>query len=145
MFDFLISKEKLQTNSIRQVPIEEFEIIGIGQINPYCKNSYDNEMFLTLVNFAGDCSRYDEKEGLVLSDYFILKKCPSCHKTQLIPVKIYLKYYQNKKTNLVFAYCNSCSASFEAYVKSSDVWIKQARKIKTKDLVNKSWVEYTLD
>ena len=38
----------------KEVPIEEFEIIGVGQINPYCNLQYENEIFIT--DFAIDLS-----------------------------------------------------------------------------------------
>ena len=52
MLDFLLPKSKIQAFNLREVPIEHFEVIGIGQINPYCNIQYDNEIFLTVVNFA---------------------------------------------------------------------------------------------
>ena len=76
MLNFLIPKTKLQAWSAKELPIELFEIIGIAQINPYCKTQLDNQVFFTLVNFSNDNKNYDEREGLVLSKYFTLKKCP---------------------------------------------------------------------
>ena len=88
MLDFLTSKTKVKAWNIRELPIETFEVIGIGQINPYCNSQYDNEIFVTVVNFANDSKNYDEREGLVLAKHFTVKKCPKCKKLELIPTKI---------------------------------------------------------
>ena len=140
MFDFLIPKNKLQAYAVNEVPIEEFEIIGISQINPYCRTRYENEKFLTVVDFLYNSKNYDEKEGLVLSKYFILKRCPACKKLELTPVKMRINLYPDylrheeevawdaysevpSKTNtpsVVMAYCNACSACFEVRIKTKD-------------------------
>jgi len=164
MLDFLIPKNKVQTYLVEQVPIENFEIIGIGQINPYCNIKYDDEVFVTVVNFANDSKNYDEKEGLVISSFFAVRKCPKCKKNTLIPVKIrinfditYLKHeeeiaydafeehpsYRHFPTT-VNAYCNGCNSCFEFRIKNKDLWIKQAKKIKEKDLITRSWEEYNI-
>ena len=75
MLNFLTPKNKLQAWAIREVAIETFEVIGIGQINPYCTSQYENEIFITVVNFANDAKNYDEREGLILTKYFTVKKC----------------------------------------------------------------------
>ena len=73
MFDFFTPKTKVRYFALREVPIEDFEVIGISQINPYCNKTYDNEIFLTVVNFANTSRRFDEKEGLILSEYFTVR------------------------------------------------------------------------
>ena len=88
MLDFLISKSKVQAYEIKQVPIELFEIIGVGQVNPYCNSQYDSELFLTVVNIANETRNYDEKEGLVLTSKFTTRKCPKCKRVELIPIKM---------------------------------------------------------
>ena len=70
MLDFLTPKTKVQAYTVNEIPIEHFEVIGIGQINPYCQTQYDNEIFVTVVNLANDSKNYDEKEGLILTKYF---------------------------------------------------------------------------
>ena len=165
MFDFLTPKNKLQAWAIRDVAIENFEIIGIGQINPYCNSQYENEIFVTLVNFANDEKNYDEREGLLLTKYFTVKKCPRCKKNELVPVKlkinldeIYLRHEEEIAydafeehpsrrhfPSIAAAFCNNCSTCFEVRIKTKDCWVKEARKIKSKDLLTKSWVEYILD
>lgn len=165
MLDFLIPKSKVQAYGIREVSIETFEIIGIGQINPYCNNEYDNEIFITVVNFANDSKNYDEKEGLILTKYFTLRKCPKCKKVELVPTKIkinldstYIKHEEEIAydafeehpsrrhfPSTVEAYCNHCSTCFEMRIKSKDTWVKEAKKIKERDLVTFSWEEYCLD
>lgn len=165
MFDFLISKNKLQAWALQEVPIETFEVIGVGQINPYCKTQYDNEIFITVVSFANDARNYDEREGLVLTKFFTVKKCPRCKKMELIPTKIkinldstYIKYeeeiafdaYEEHPSrrhfpSTVMAYCNNCSTCFEARIKSKDSWAKEAKKIKERELLNGAWEEYCFD
>ncbi|MBQ4647266.1 MAG: hypothetical protein IJB79_07950 [Candidatus Gastranaerophilales bacterium] len=165
MLDFLIPKSKLQSWSIREIPIEMMEIIGIGQINPYYDGKYDNEIFVTVVNFANESRNYDEKEGLILTKYFTIKKCPKCKKTELIPVKIKINmdnvYIVNEEEiafdayeehpsrrhfpSTVQAFCNECSACFEIRIKLKDCWVKEAKKIKEKDLITRHWEEYCID
>lgn len=165
MLDFMTPKTKLQAYTINEVPIEGFEVIGIGQINPYCINRYDNEIFITVVNFANESRSYDEKEGLVLTKYFTLKRCPKCKRTELIPVKIKINFdsvYRAHEEEIAFdafeeypsrrhqpsiadAFCNHCSTCFEMRIKSKDCWVKEAKKIKEKDLITGVWEEYCID
>ena len=165
MLNFLTPKNKLQIWAIREVPIETFEVIGIGQINPYCNAQYENEIFLTVVNFANGSKNYDEREGLILTKYFTVKKCPKCKKTELIPIKIKINldetYIRHEEEiaydafeehpsrrhlpSMVEAFCNHCSTCFEARIKSKDCWVKEAKKIKERDLIVGSWEEYCLD
>ena len=164
MFGFLIPKTKLQYHTYKEVPIGELEIIGISQINPYCRKKYDNEKFITVVDILNSSKKCDEKEGLILSDYFVLKRCPKCKKVELVPTKIkinlyreYLKYEEDvawdaysehpSRTNTpseVEAYCNACHACFEFRIKSQDYWVKQAKKLKEDDLIY-SWEEYKVE
>ena len=161
MFGFLIPKNKLQYHTLNEIPIEELEIIGITQINPYCRKKYENEKFITVVDILNDSKKYDEKEGIVLSDYFVIKKCPKCRKAELVPVKIrinlYREYLKNEEEiawdayeehpsrintpSEVHAYCNSCNSCFEIRIKSKDYWVKQAKKIKNDNLIT-PWEEY---
>ncbi|MBE7708720.1 MAG: hypothetical protein E7Z88_08465 [Cyanobacteria bacterium SIG27] len=165
MFDFLTPKNKLQAWAIRDVAIESFEIIGIGQINPYCESQYENEIFLTVVNFANDARNYDEREGLILTKYFTVKKCPKCKKIELIPIKLkinldetYLRHEEEIAydafeehpsrrhfSSIAAAFCNHCSTCFEVRIKTKDCWVKEAKKIKERDLINSSWEEYCLE
>ena len=165
MLDFLIPKTKVQVYTIKEVPIEDFEVIGIGQINPYCKLRYEDEIFVTVVNFANDSRNYDEKEGLIVSKYFSVRRCPRCKKVELIPVKMKINldatYLRNEEEiaydayeehpsrrhfpTYVDAYCNSCNSCFEIRIKSKDLWIKEAKKIKDKDLITHSWYEYNVN
>ena len=164
MFGFLIPKTKLQYYNYKEIPIEELEIIGIAQINPYCKSKYDNEKFITVVDILNSAKKCDEKEGLVLSDYFVLKRCPKCKKVELVPTKIrinlYREYLRNEeevawdayseypsKTNtpsVVEAYCNACNTCFEIRIKSKDYWVKQTKKIKEENLIT-PWEEYKVE
>lgn len=161
MLDFLIPKTKLQTYGIREVPIEMFDVLGIGQINPYCKNEFENEVFVTVVSFAYDFKKFDEREGLILTNYFTVKKCPKCRKIELIPTKIRINLdpiYKAHEEEIAFdafeehpskrhfpsiieAYCNNCSTCFEMKIKSKDAWVKEAKRIKEKDLIT-PWQEY---
>ena len=43
---------------------------------------------LELIDLLIDDKNYDEREGLVLSKYFTVKKCPKCKKIELIPTKL---------------------------------------------------------
>ncbi|MBR2068694.1 MAG: hypothetical protein IJ877_02920 [Candidatus Gastranaerophilales bacterium] len=164
MFDFFIPKSKIQSYKIVQIPIAEVEMIGIAQINPYCNKRYENEVFVTVVNILNDSKHYDERESIVLSKYFMLKKCPKCKKTELIPLKIRANFYPNylrneeevawdaydefpSKTNTpstIEAYCNSCNSCFEIRIKTKDSWIKQLKKLKDKDLIT-PWEEYKVE
>ena len=165
MLDFILPKTKVQVYRIREIPIEHFEIIGIGQINPYCRMQYDNELFVTVVNFANDSRNYDEKEGLIISDYFTVRRCPKCKKIELIPIKMKINlddtYLKNEEEvafdayeehpsrryfpTIVDAYCNSCNSCFEIRIKNKDIWIKEAKKIKEKELITRSWQAYNVD
>ena len=165
MLNFLTPKNKLQAWATREIPIELFEVIGVGQINPYCNSQYDNEIFLTVVNFANDTNKYDEREGLILSRCFTVKKCPRCKKNELVPTKLkinldqtYMKYEEEiafdafeehpsrrHLPSVAEAFCNNCSTCFEIRIKMKDCWIKEAKKIKEKDLVTGCWQEYCLD
>ena len=162
MFDFFTPKTKVRYFALREVPIEDFEVIGISQINPYYNKTYDNEIFLTVVNFANTSRRFDEKEGLILSEYFTLRRCFVCKKLELLPVKIKINmsksYLENDEiplydTNydlkhnfpsIVNAYCNNCNSCFEIHIKHKDLWVKEAKKIKETDLITSSWEEYRL-
>jgi len=165
MLDFLLPKTKIQAYGIREIPIEQFEVLGIGQINPYCNNQYDNEIFITVVNFANETRNYDEKEGLILTKFFTVRRCPKCKKTELILTRIkinmdstYLAHeeeiafdaYEENPSRRHFAsiseaYCNHCSSCFEIKIKSKDVWVKEAKKIKNKNLITGCWEEYCID
>ena len=52
MFDFLTPRTKVKAWTLKEVPIEKFEIVGIGQINPYCDMQYENKIIVTVLNFA---------------------------------------------------------------------------------------------
>ena len=165
MLNFLTPKTKLQSWATRELPIELFEVIGIGQINPYCKNQFDNEIFITVVNFSNDDKNYDEREGLILSKYFTVKKCPKCKKIELIPTKLkinmdstYIKHEEEiafdafeehpsrrHLPSLAQAFCNHCSSCFEMRIKLKDCWVKEAKKIREKDLITSSWEEYCIN
>ena len=165
MLNFLLPKSKVQTYDIQEIPIEHFEVLGIGQINPYCNLQYDNEIFITALSFANDSKNYDEREGLVLTKKFTVKKCPKCKKVELIPTKIKINLdstYMCHEEEIAFdafeehpsrrhapsvieAYCNHCSSCFELRIKSKDSWVKEAKKIKERDLITGSWEEYCLD
>ena len=91
--------------------------------------------------------------------------CPRCKKPQLIPVKLrinrdktYLKHeeeiafdaYEEHPSRRHFpsianAYCNNCSSCFQIKIKSNDTWIKEALRIKNKDILTSVWDEYYLD
>ena len=165
MFNFLVPKSKLRAYDVIEVPIETFEIVGIGQINPYCDKKYENEIFATVVNVAFDSNKYEEREAIVLTEYFAVKRCPRCKKNALIPVKLrinrdktYLKHEEEIAydafeehpsrrhfPSLANAYCNNCSSCFQIKIKSSDVWVKQALKIKSKNIITSDWEEYYID
>ena len=46
---------------------------------------------------------------------------------------------------IVDAYCNSCNTCFEIRIKNKDLWIKEAKKIKEKELITRSWEAYNVD
>ncbi len=164
MFDFLIPKSKLQYHTLRELPIEDLEIIGISQINPHCRRRYNNERFITVIDILNDSKKYDEKEGMMLSDYFVLRKCPKCKKIELIPTKIRINMYRDylkneeevawgaysehpSRTNtpsVVEAYCNYCHVCYEIKIKTKDYWIKQVKKLKEEDLIA-PWEEYKIE
>lgn len=163
MFSFLLPKTQLQAYRMKEISINDFEIFGIGQINPYCNSRFNNEKFITIVNFANGFRGFDEKEGMVLTDYFTVKKCPRCKRIELVPTKIKINLspdaynddvdivygnYQDIKYNYpstVKAYCNSCNSCFEFNIKLKDTWVKQAKKLKERDLITGYWEEYELD
>ena len=163
MLDFLIPKNRIQYYDLEEVPIETFEILGINQINPYCKSRGDKECFITLVTIANTSKEYDEKEAMVLTSYFTVKRCPRCKKISLIPTKIkinqfptYLKneekiaygnYFSSRYNfpTTVSAYCNSCSTCFEYLVKNRELWIKEAKKLKEKNIIGGEWETYRID
>ena len=164
MFDFLIPKSKLRLYTLKEIPIQECEIMGIAQINPYCNSKNDYEIYVTVVDLLNNSKKYDEKEGLVLSKYFVLKRCPKCKKVELIPTKLRLNFYKDylrneeevawdayaeypSKTNtpsIITAYCKNCSSCFEIRIKSKDYWVKQAKKLKEEDLIV-PWEEYSVE
>lgn len=165
MFNFLLPKSKVRAYNIRELPIENFEIIGIGEINPYCDKKYENELFVTIVNIAFDSNKYEEKEGIVLTKYFTVRKCPRCKKNELIPVRIRLNrdrtYLAHEEeiafdayeehpsrrhfASIINAYCNNCSSCFQIKIKNKDQWAKEALKLKERDLINSIWEEYYID
>ncbi len=163
MLDFLTPKTKVRAFDIMQVPLDNFQVIGISQINPYCKVKYENDIFITVVSIANDSKEYDEKEGMILTTYFSVRKCPKCSRVELLPVNMrinrdseYLKYeeealkrdYHSSKKNFpttVRAFCNHCSTGFFILIKNEDLWIKEAKKIKEKDLILRTWDEYQFD
>lgn len=163
MLDILIPKTKLRAFDIIQIPLEELQVIGISQINPYYREKYDNELFVTVVSIANDSREYDEKEGLILTAYFTVRKCPKCAKVDLVPINIkinrnpnylrneeeaiYGNYHTSRKNfpTIVNAFCNNCSTGFEILIKNEDLWIKEARKIKERQLITGAWEEYQLD
>ena len=165
MLDFLMPKTKIKAYAIRELPIETFEVVGVGQINPYCNKEYENEIFLTVVNFANDSKNYDEREGLVVTKYFTVRKCPKCRALEMIPTKIRINldktYLQHEEEiafdafeehpirrhapSIIEAFCNHCSTCFEVKIKSKDTWVKEAKKIKESNLVTLCWEEYCLD
>lgn len=164
MFSFLTPKIKLQSWSIFEMPLEALEIYGVAQINPYCQARYENNINITVVNLLNNSEEYDEKEGLVLSKYFAIKRCPKCKRVELFPTKLkinldstYLKYEEEvacdaysdipSKTNtpsVAWAFCSSCNSGFEIRIKSKDIWVKQAKKLKDRDLII-PWEEYQIE
>jgi len=163
MLDFLMPKTKVQAYNFREVPIETFEVIGIAQINPYCSSHYENETFLTVVNFANGSKNYDEKESLILAKYFTMRRCINCGKNELIPINIKINlhnlYLKNEEEiafdayseypsrintpSIVKAYCNNCNSCFEIRIKTKDLWVKEAKAIKERNLIA-PWQEYKL-
>ena len=166
MLNFLTPKSKIQVHTIREIPLESLEIMGVAQVNPYYNYaSEDLDIFLTVVSFAYGSRDYDEKEGMVLTKYFTVKKCPQCKRVELIPVRMRINLdsiYQKHEEEIAYdafeenpsrrrfpttvsAYCKCCSSCFEIRIKSTDCWIKEAKKIKDIDLVTKEWEEYNID
>jgi len=153
MLSFLSPKTKIKYDYIKEIPIEDFEVIGIGQINPYFKRTnpqFQSENFVTVVNIFKDDKDCDEKEGLILSDYFTLRKCPNCGHIQLLPTRIRLNLnnvnkYRHEFNTMILAYCNSCSACYHLGVSKNDLWLKEAKKIKEKDLITKAWEKYCIE
>ena len=156
MLNFLIPKNRLRAFDVFEENIENFKVFGISQINPYCPEKYENEIFVTVVTVANDSKDYDEKEGLVLAKYFTIRRCPRCKRIELVPIKIkinqdstYIKHEEEIAYDAfeefpsrrhfpttVEAYCNSCSSCFEIRIKSKDVWIKEAKKITNKQIAS---------
>jgi len=163
MLDFLAPKTKLKAFDIIEVDIENFQVFGISQINPYCRKPFENEVFTTLVNIANDSRDYGEKEGFVLTTFFSVKKCPVCKRKTLIPVEFKINalgsYLRNEEKyayaqffnslhnfpSRARAYCNHCSSCFEVIIKNNDVWVKEAKKLKEKDLIEGEWHTYLVD
>ena len=116
------------------------------------------------MDFLNESKDFDERESLVLTDYFTLTRCPKCKQIELVPTKIrinfnstYKKYeeevaydaYSERPSrvnipSVVSAYCNNCSSCFEIRIKSNDSWIKQAKKAK-KEATIVPWEEFGLD
>ncbi len=163
MLNFLLPKTKVQAYDIKEVPIENFEVIGISQINPYCNIKYENETFLTVVNLANNFKSCDEKEGMLLSRYFTVRRCPRCRKVELIPTKIRLNFsprylknpedyaldfsYESKYNfpSCISAYCSHCASCFEIHIKHSDLWVKEAKRVRERDLIGCAWEEYQVE
>ena len=163
MLDFLMPKNKIRYYDVHELPIEAFEILGISQVNPYCNTKTDREIFVTVVTIANDSRNYDEKEALVLSSYFTLKRCPKCNNISLLPIRIkinqqsdYLKneekiafgdYFNSRYyfPTVAEAYCSSCSSCFEYLVKNRELWIKEAKQIKEKHIIGNRWEAYKID
>jgi len=165
MFDFMKPKTMIRAYNIRKVPIENFQIAGIEQVNPYCNYKFDNELFVTIIDIAYDSKKYDEREGMILSKHFILRRCPECKQIKLIPTRfrinrdsIYLKYAEEVACDAfeenpskrhfpttVEAYCSNCSSCFEIRMKNNDPWIKEALRLKDKDLISGMWEEYYIE
>ena len=61
MFSFMIPKTKLRAYKIKKVPMETFQIAGIGQINPYCSYKFETEPFVTIIDVSYDSNKYDER------------------------------------------------------------------------------------
>ena len=165
MFGFMIPKTKLRAYNIKKVPMETFQIAGIGQINPYCSYKFENETLITIIDIAYDSKQYDEREGMILTKFFIARRCPECKQVELVPTRLrinrdttYLKYeeevaydaFEEHPTKRHFptiaeAYCNNCSSCFEIRLKNKDPWIKFALGLRGKDLIAGAWDEYYLD
>lgn len=163
MLDFLAPKTKVLAFNIRQVPIQTFEMLGIGQINPHYELDYQKEIPVTIVALAHFDRKCDEKEGMILSDIFTLRRCPKCKKVELYPTKMRLnfsrQYLQDEEDydlrevynskylfpSVVNAFCSHCNTCFEIHIKRNDTWVKEAKKIKEKDLISSCWEEYNLD
>ena len=155
MFDFIMSKSKVRAHNITEVSLTGFELMGVAQVNPYCESRYEGNIYLSVVDVLYDSQKYDEKEGLITSEYFTLRKCPKCKKIELFPAKLrlnmfpdYLRHeeevafdayseYPSKinTPSVVNAFCKSCGACFEIRIKTSDLWVKEAKKIKMHELI----------
>ena len=164
MLNFLFPKTKVQMWNIVELPLEAFEMYGVAQINPYCQARYENNIYITMVDFMNESREYDERETLVLSKIFTLRKCPKCKRIELFPTKLkvnfdpkYLRYEEEvacdayselpSKTNtpsLAYAFCSACNSAFEIRIKAKDLWVKQAKKLKDKDLIV-PWEEYQIE
>jgi len=163
MLDFLAPKTKVLAFNIREVPIQTFEVLGVGQINPHCELEYRNEILITLINIFHLDKKCDEKEGMVLSEKFTLRKCPKCKRIELYPVKLKLnfskQYLQDEEDydlrevynsrymfpSVASAFCKKCNSCFEVHIKKNDIWVREAKKIKEKDLITSCWDEYNID
>lgn len=163
MLDIFTPKTRVQFFDIQELPIESCEIMGINQINPYYRIKTEKQEFITIVTIANDSRKYDEKEAYVLSDYFVVKKCPKCKSVTLIPTKMkinqshdYLKNeeeiafgdYFDSRYNFptrIEAYCNNCSSCFNILVKNKEPWVKEAKKLKSKDIIGGKWETYQVD
>ena len=164
MFDFFMPKNKIKAHIIRDLDLKDLSILGISQINQQCKSVFEGNVLISVVTFINETIKYDEREALVLSDYFELRKCPKCNQVELFPTKLkinmYPEYLKNEESvahdayseypskintpTLVEAYCKSCNSAFEIRIKNKDLWIKQAKKLKDTDIIG-SWDEYLLD
>ena len=164
MLNFLTPKSKLQMHTIKEIPVETLEVIGVSQINPYCGAKYENSVIFTVVNFANCDKNYDEKETIVLQTYFEKRRCPKCKKISLVPTKIRINfdptYLKNEEEiaydayseepskvnspSYALGYCSSCSNAFEIRLQSRDYWIRQAKKLKDANIVI-PWQEYQVD
>ena len=80
MLSFLQPKSKLQVHTYREIPIESLRILGIAQVNPYYSEDYQSDKLITLVCFANESKDYDEKEAMVLTSYFALRRCPRAYR-----------------------------------------------------------------
>ena len=153
MFSFLSSKSKLRAYNILEVSPSSFDILGIGQVNPYCNLSFESDIYFTLVSLCFESRKYDERSAFVLSNYFTLKKCPKCKKIELVPSKLRINFnyiYLRNEEEIAFdayeenppeehfpttveAYCRSCYSCFQIRLETKDSWVGQAKKIKKKN------------
>ena len=165
MLSFLFPKTKVDTYGIREIAINSVEMLGVSQINPYCSRRFEDKIFITVVNFSNGFKDFDEKEGLISTNYFAVRKCPKCKQKELIPIYLkinldstYLRHEEeiaydafeenpSKRhfSSIALAFCKHCSTSFEMKIKTKDKWIKEAKKIKNRELINFVWNEYCLE